>query len=152
MDNGLEQADLFYVGVRKYGLDEGTPWWERWFFRAVYLPFVRLSFKWLHIPAQGTYHPDGSFSWVENIGVATSEQMAREMCKGEFYDVRPIPLNGCLPEESIQYKKPVYPKAKSPMRYARRAFRLEAVRRKDVAMLQEVEKRAENLLRTARAG
>lgn len=148
----MEQTDLFYVGVRKYGLDACSPWWEKLFFRAVYLPFVCFSFKWLHIPAQGTYHKDGSFSWVENIGVATSEEIAREMCQGEFYEVRPIPLNGCLPEESIQYKSPVYPRAKSPGKYARRAFRLEAVRRKDVAMLQEVERSADRLLKTARAG
>src|SRR5688572_27996081 len=119
-----EQADLFYVGVRKYGLDKGTPWRERLFFRAIYLPFVRCSFKWLHIPAQGTYHPDGSFSWVENIGVATSEDIAREMCKGKFYDIRPIPLNGSLPKESIQYKGDIYPRAMSPGRYRRKAFRL----------------------------
>jgi hypothetical protein len=147
-----DQSDLFYVGVRKYGLDKDTPWWERWFFRAIYLPFVRFAFKRLHIPAQGTYHEDGSFSWVENIGVATDEQAARDMCEGEFYEVRPIPLNGALPKESIQYKEPSYPRAKSPGKYARRAFRLEAVRRKDVEMIREVEKRADRLLMTARSG
>lgn len=147
---GVEE--LFYVGVRKYGLDASTPWWERWFFRGLYLPFVRLSFKYLHIPAQGSFYSDGSFSWVEHIGVATDEQSAREMCKGEFYVVHKLPVNGELPKESLQYKGHVYPKAMSPGRYRRRVFRFTAVRRKEVAMLQEVNQRAEKLLEVARAG
>lgn len=144
--------ELFYVGVRKYGLDESSPWWERWFFRLVYLPFVRFAFKWMHIPACSDLHPDGSVSWVEHIGIATDEQSAREMCKGEFYVVHSLPVNGSLPKESLQYKGHVYPGSKTPARYIRRVFRLTAVRNKEVAMLQEVNQRADKLLETVRAG
>ena len=143
MDDTLETADveepaeLFYVGVRKYGLDANTPWWERVFFRVVYLPFVRLSFRWLHIPAQGTLHEDGSFSWVEHIGIAADMKTAQEMCKGEFYVVHALPLNSGLPEDSLQYKGHVYPKSVVPDRYRRRTFPLTAQPLAHLAVLQQ---------------
>lgn len=152
IENTPDVEEMFYVGLRKYGLDASAPWWERWFFRAVYLPFVRLSFKWLHIPAQGTLNADGSTSWVEHIGIATDIDSAREMCKGEFYAIQPLPVNGSLPEKSVQYKGHIYPRAMTPGRYRRRVFRLTAVRSKEVAMLQDVDKQADRLLETARAG
>lgn len=123
----IEPADeMFYVGVRKYGLDATTPRWKQTFFRRVYLPFVRFCFKRLSIPAQGEIHADGSFSWVEHIGIATDRKTAEEMCKGEFYVIHTLPVNSPLPQESLQYKGQVYPKAVKPNRYNRRTFPLTA--------------------------
>lgn len=147
-----ETEDVFLVDVRKYGLDESSPRWRRVFFENIYLPFLRFCFKWLKIPAQGTIHPDGSFSWVENIGVATEMETACAMCKGEFYRVSRLPLNDELPLESVQYKGHIYPKLAHPNRYNQRVFPLTVVKRADVDLIQKVNAKLDKLLNTARAG
>jgi hypothetical protein len=114
--------ELYLVTVRKYGLDANSPWWRRWYFRAVYLPFVRFSFKRMGIPACGSVDADGRFSWLEYITIATDEEAARARCDGEFYDFRKLPVNSSLPRESIQYKGHIYPHSTMPDRYRRRTF------------------------------
>lgn len=138
MESDVDECnELFIVDVRKYQLDEGTPWYERAFFRAVYLPFVRFAHRYFHIPAQGTKHPDGSFSWVENIGIATSEAAAQEMCKGEFYKYTALPIDSGLPKESVHYKGHVYPNSIMPDRYRRRTFRYTPQPTEHLALLHE---------------
>ena len=129
--------DLYVVTVRKYGLDRGSPWWQRWFFRWLYLPFVRRSHAWFKIPAQGTRHADGSLSWVEMIGIATDREVAEAMCQGEFYCVTRLPVNCGLPYESVHYRGHSYPKAVAPDRYKRRAFNYSPQPTEHLALLAE---------------
>ena len=114
--------ELFHVTVRKYGIDADSPWWRRMFFRMVYLPFVRFAFRRFSIPAPERILKNGDFEWVEGIGIATDQEIAMEMCKGEFYRVAALPVNCALPERSFTYKGHVYPKSIVPDRYRRRTF------------------------------
>lgn len=113
---------LQLVTVRKYDVDASSPWWRRWYFRGVYLPFVRWSFNKIGIPAQGSIDADGRFSWCEYICIATDEETAKQACRGEFYEHHSLPVNSALPPESIQYSEQVYPEGKDPHRYSKRAF------------------------------
>lgn len=115
-------AELELVTVRKYGVDAASPWWRRWYFRGIYLPFVRWSFNHVGIPAQGSIDADGRFSWCEYICIATDEETARQACCGEFYEHHPLPVNSALPPESVQYSEQVYPKSTEPHRYGKQAF------------------------------
>lgn len=119
-----ESAELFHVGVRKYGLDKSSPWWRKLFFRLVFLPFNRFAFKRVKIPAMDKLELNGSFSWFEHIGVFSSRELAKGACKGEFWQVTPLLLDASLPEESCQRGCHSFPKSNKPHRYSEPAFPL----------------------------
>lgn len=119
-----EPVELFHVGVRKYGLDESSPWWRKLFFRAIFLPFNRFAFKRMKIPAMDKLEPDNSFSWFEHIGVFTERELADSACKGEFWQVTPLLVNASLPTESCQRSCHTFPKSAYPDRHNRRVFPL----------------------------
>lgn len=142
----VEQTEhVQVVTQRKYGLDETSPWWRKAFFRAVYLPFVRFSFKWIGIPAIDTKDASGEFCWHEIEGLFTDEEAAKLVCKGEFWKVTPLPLDAELPGESFQYGGRLYPQASQPRRYARQTFNLTAL--SDVATLRREIRETAKVLR-----
>lgn len=117
---------LALVGVRKYVLDRGTPWWQAAYFRAVYLPFARLSHMFFNMPALGEVEVDKNgkrrYSWVEPTCIATDTEIAKAACRDEFYFITWLPVNSSLPRESVQYRAHVYPKSDKPLRHAVRTF------------------------------
>lgn len=116
---------LAHVAVRKNGLDASTPWWQQAYFRFVWRPFLRFSFHVFRIPAPHKMNADGSFEFLEGIGIATDEEIAEAMCKDEFYRVAWLPVNTGLPRESLQqHKGHRYPRSTMPDRYRRRTFPL----------------------------
>lgn len=119
-----ETVQVFVGDLRKYGLDEDTALWKRLFFKAVYLPFVRFSFKYVHIPAMGSIDCDGQMSWVETIIVTTDEDRANRASKDEFYCVRRYQMDKQIPEASLQCMGHHYPNSIIPDRYRRRVFPL----------------------------
>lgn len=125
---------VFAVSQRKYNIDTGSHWWQRLFFRCIYLPFNRFAFNWMHIPAMGEVSVTEKktvFSWYEAQGIFTSKEQAKAACHGEFFDIRQFPLNGVLPDESVHGGHD-YPKAGSPDRYAKPSFELVATPRKQI--------------------
>ena len=136
-----EEQEVFIGELRKYGVDKTTPWWERWFFRLIFLPFVRFAFKRMHIPAHGSVDTDGPpqcpdcalpleghrFSWVETIIVTTDKHLADSASKDEFYCVRPYQRDDQLPEESLQHRGHVYPASIMPDRYRRRSYPITSI-------------------------
>lgn len=108
---------LLHVAVRKNGLDKTSPWWQQMYFRLVWLPFMRFSCKVFKIPAPEKMNADGSFTFIEGIGIATDEIYAEAMCKDEFYRVKPLPVNTALPRESVQWGSDTWPKSDKPDRY-----------------------------------
>jgi hypothetical protein len=115
------------VTQRKYGVDDHSPWWQRWFFRWAYLPFVRFAFKRMSIPAVDGVEIEGTterFFWNEIQGIHTDKDRADLSCMGEFWCVRPIPLNLPLPDDTAQYGGHYYPRAKRPARFGKPSFRL----------------------------
>lgn len=112
---------LALVGVRKYVLDHGTPWWQLAWFH-VYIWFARLSHRYFNMPALGEVDHEGRYSWVEPTCIATDAETARQACHDPFYFVIWLPVNSSLPRESVQYRAHVYPKADNPLRHAVRSF------------------------------
>lgn len=120
----LEEVQL--VSQRKYGLDKSSPWWRKAFFRAIYLPFNRFSFKYVGIPALDTVDAKGEFCWHEATSAYTDPEVAASKCKGEFWRVCPLPLDADVPEETYQYSGRSYPRSSRPNRYAKLSFDLTA--------------------------
>jgi hypothetical protein len=146
--------DLIMVDVIKYGLDEGSEWWRVLYFRWLFLPILRFSFKWFRIPMPDARDADGRVSWREGIGIATDEATAKAMCKDEFYRWTPLPVNSALPRESMQYKEQVYPRSTKQDRYLKPAFPLAAVRRTGIdgilGAIRTLDARVERLTEQAR--
>lgn len=133
------EADLprvvFDVDQRKYNIDGHRPWWERLFFRYVYLPFNRFSFHVMHIPAVDqaeitvvtkrgeTVETKTVFSWLEGEGIFSHRETAKLACRGEFYRITPYALNGIMPEETVDGGCE-YPASSNPDRFARSTFKL----------------------------
>ena len=108
-------GEVYRVEQIKYNIDAGSPLWRRVFFRAVYLPFIRLSL-WLGIPIVGAKDESGRFSWVEDQGTYTDYETAVATCQGEFWRVRKATLNLELPAESVQAASAIYPRSAKPDR------------------------------------
>lgn len=122
-----EIKKVYHVTQRKYGIDDSSPWWQRWFFRGLYLPFVRFSFKRVGIPAMDEVEITGEtvrFNWYELQGIYSDKDRADQSCRGEFWCVRPAPLDLPMPDETAQFDGHYYPKAGQPDRYGKPSFRL----------------------------
>lgn len=110
--------EVYRVEQIKYGLDAGSPWWRRVFFRVVFMPVNRLARK-LGIPALGAFDAEGRYSWVEDQGTYTEREEARNACQGEFWRVRASPLNASLPAASCEFACAEYPKGMKRFRHGR---------------------------------
>lgn len=122
-----EVKNVYCVTQRKYSIDQHSPWWQRWFFRWVYLPFVRFAFKRMSIPAVDAIEIEGKVErlcWNEIQGIFTDKDKADLSCMGQFWCVRPIPLDLPLPDDTAQYGGHYYPRADRPDRFGKPSFRL----------------------------
>lgn len=122
-----EVKNVYCVTQRKYGIDKHSPWWQRWFFRWAYLPFVRFAFKRMSIPAVDAIEIEGKIErlcWNEIQGIFTDKDKADLSCMGQFWCVRPIPLDLPLPDDTAQYGGHYYPRADKPGRFGKPSFRL----------------------------
>lgn len=120
----IPQEDAYLVSQRKYNLDPGRPWWERLYFKCVFLPVVRFGFKHMHVPAPSAMQPDGRIEIIEQAKLCLEEEAAERYCKarGEFWSWKPIPVDVDLPDGSVQYKAQRAPGSILPDRYRRRSF------------------------------
>lgn len=128
------EPDVYPVSAWKRGIDQGSPWWKQWYFDWVYMPFVRFSFKYFHVPAPKQAEvearvetlPDGvittitttTFSWFEDQGIFDSPERAEAACLEPSWGYKPMPLNRLLPRESVKYGGKIYPRADKPLRHA----------------------------------
>lgn len=143
-----EQDEVYLVLQRRYNLDPSRPWWEKAFFRYAFLPFVRFAFKRMHIGAPAAMDADGSISLLEEQGVYWDEETARQNCTGEFWCVKPFPLNTAFPGETVQYKGHIYPHSILPYRHRRRTFPTAPA---PVQQLTKIKESFENISKAARA-
>ena len=141
-----ESDEIFLVSQRKYNLDPDRPWWQRAFFHYVFLPFVRFAFQRMKIPAVGAIESDGSVIIIEQQGVYTDEQLARESCLNEFWSVKRLPLNYPLPSSSVQYRGHLAPLSVMPDRYRRRTQPLTL---EPLGLLRQVDQQIDNLAKKA---
>lgn len=119
---------VYHVGHRKYNIDEGCAWWRRAFFWYIYLPFVRFSFRHVHIPAMDEVEVSGkklTFCWYEDGGVFEDEGRANAACRNRFSRVKPLMKNRVYPWETAQQENShTYPLADKPDRYLQPTFSL----------------------------
>lgn len=122
-----EPEIIYHVSQRKYNIDKRCPWWQKWFFRYVYLPFNRFAFRYMQIPAMDEVEIHGkkmTFCWYEDEGVFDDEHAAENACLGEFWRVKPLFKNRVYPTETAQHIGHRYPRAKKPDRYLKPTFAL----------------------------
>ena len=120
------EREVWPVKARKYGVDERSPWWQRYYFKLIYLPFLRFSFKYVKIPAMKEVTIDGkkvTFSWWEDQGVFESKEQAEAACLGPRWSYKKLPFNRLLAKESAKYDGgDIYPRADKPDRFVRPSF------------------------------
>jgi hypothetical protein len=133
-----ERDEVFLVSQRKYNLDPSRPWWEKVFFNRVWLPLNRFAFKRMGIGGPAGADRNGDVFLIEEQGVYTDEELAKQSCEGPYWSVKPLPVDSPLPAESFQYKGHKYPQSVMPDRFRRRVDRLGAVQ---VSQLVEVTRR-----------
>lgn len=134
-DRVAEPEIVYHVGHRKYNIDKRCPWWQRAFFRWLYLPFVRFSYRYVHIPAMDEVEINGkklTFCWYEDGGVFDDEDQAKLACRNQFSRVKPIIKNRVYPWETAQANGHFYPLADKPDRYLKPTFELVVQNRKEV--------------------
>lgn len=113
--------DVWKVAQWKWGIDVGSPWWKRWYFKYIFLPFQSFSFK-LGIPTpkevvvesdeQGrTRH---TFRWWEDEGIFDDPDQADAGCLEEHWGYTNLPYGRLMPSESGQYGVTVFPRKKDP--------------------------------------
>lgn len=137
--------EIYLVSQRKYNLDPSRPWWQRWFFR-LFLAFNRFAFKHMNIAAPAAYDSQGNIVLIEQQGVYLDVEAARASCRGEFWQVKPLPLNTELPALSLQCGGHEYPRSKIPNRFRRRVFTFAAT---PVHQMAELKQNLETISKTA---
>lgn len=116
--------EIYLVSQRKYNLDPSRPWWQKAYFRYIFLTFVRLSFRYAGIAAAGAIESDGTVVIIEQQKVCTTKADAEALCRSqnEFWSWKPLPVDTELPTQSVQYKGHHNPLSVIPDRYRRRTF------------------------------
>lgn len=131
------EATCFHVGIIKHSPDAIAPWWERLYFRLIFRPFLRFSFRVFHVPTPDTLKADGSVSWFEHVGVFSTYLEADRACVTEFYVVTPLALGIPLPEQSCQRGGQTRPRATKPFRQIVPVFPLVPAQSRQLSELRE---------------
>lgn len=113
------------VSVWKDDIDPAYPRWKKFYFKHVYLRFLNFSF-WLGIPktkeviVESDEHGNvkRTFQWFEDIGSFDTEDQADAACLTDRYGYMEIPHGQSAPFESAQFKGTVFPRKKSPKKWA----------------------------------
>lgn len=76
---------VYRVFQWKYRVDDCEPWWRRWYFHLVWLPFARFSYLKVRMVPFERLEPDGSLSWKEDQGYFTEEWQAAQVAARYTY-------------------------------------------------------------------
>lgn len=113
--------DVYKVAQWKWGIDEGSPWWKRFYFKYIFLTFLSWSFQ-LGIPTpkevEVTSDEHGRvkrvFRWWEDEGIFECEEQADAGCLEQHWGYVKLPLGRLMPPDSAQYAGTVFPRKKDP--------------------------------------
>lgn len=116
-----EARDVWKVAQWKWGIDAGSPWWKRLYFKYVFLPFQSFSFR-LGIPTpkevEVTADEHGRvrrvFRWWEDEGIFECEEQADAGCLEQHWGYVRLPYGRLMPPDSGQYAGTVFPRKRSP--------------------------------------
>jgi hypothetical protein len=117
---------IWKVSVWKDEIDPSSPWWQRAYFKYVYLLFQDFSF-WLGIPKTKEVvvesDKDGNvkrtYLWFEDIGSFDTEEQADAACLTERYGYKEQPHGLSAPFDSAQFKGTFFPRKKRPRKWAK---------------------------------
>lgn len=121
-----EPRDVYKVCQWKWGVDEGSPWWKKFYFKHVFLRFLLFSLK-LGIPTPKEVLVESDergrvrrlFRWFEDEGVFDTAEQAEAGCLGEHWGYTRIPYGRLMPPESAQYSGTIFPRKKNPRKWAK---------------------------------
>lgn len=109
--------DVYLVAQWKYELDSRCTRWQCWWFKYIFLPIVRFSFRRVGIPPVTEVTAEGgkiTCSWYEIEGVFADADEADLACLGRYWSYKRFPFGRLLPPESAQYGTTIFPRAKNP--------------------------------------
>jgi hypothetical protein len=115
---------VFKVSEWKWGVDAGSPWWRRAFFKYAFLPFINFSFGVVGIPTpkecEVTSDENGrvtkKYSWFEDVAILPDEDMADNACLNEHTGYKPMFYGKVAPHESGQSSGTIFPRKKKGSR------------------------------------
>ena len=121
-----ETRDVWKVSQWKWNLDASAPWWQRWFFKYVYLNFLLFSYSVFKVPAvkEVIVESDANgnirrtFRWSEDEGIFEHELQADAGCLGEHWGYCRLPFGRLMPPDSAQYSGTIFPRKKNPKKWA----------------------------------
>lgn len=139
----LPQVDqaIYMVAQWKDELDPVAPWWQRWFYRFVYVPFNEIALRVFKIPRATEVLIEGqrvSFRWWEVEGFFASEDEADVGCLSERWSYKDYPFGRLMTPESGQYGRgPIFPRAKNPRKRERPILDHSIVPRRELHRLRD---------------
>ena len=117
---GQESKRIYPAFQWKYRIDASEPWWRRWYFHLVWLPFARFSCLKVGMVPFERLEPDGSLSWKEEQGYFTEEwRAAQEAAKYPYGGYRSVALNACESPLTC-HSRSLFPNSKAQKHYRRR--------------------------------
>jgi hypothetical protein len=140
--NPLPQVDdvVYTVTQWKDELDPRAPWWQKAFYRFIYLPFQEFSLKAVKIPRPTETIIEGgkiSFRIWEIQGHFASEHEADIACLTDRYCYKDYPFGRPYAPESGQIGKgPVFPRAKNPNKRIRPVLEMAIIPRRKITKLE----------------
>lgn len=131
---------IYTVTQWKNELDSTYKWWQKAFYRFIYLPFQEFSLKRIKIPRATEVVIKGgeySFRWWEVEGHFGSEHEADLACLTERYCYKDYPFGRPFPVLSGQVGNgPVFPRAKNPRKRLRPIMEMAIIPQKRVGILE----------------
>lgn len=131
-------SELFRVFQWKYKPDSCKPWWKRWYFHWIYLPFARFSYFKMDVVPFERLEPDGSLSWKEDEGYFYDRWRAeQEAAKYPFGGYNPVAINASEQDASCK-PRCQFPQSKARGLYVKHGKRLVELDLAPVERLQQV--------------
>lgn len=125
-----EPKEVFKVAQWKWNIDEGSPWWRRFFFKRIFLPFLSFSFqlgvptpKEVIVEADENGRVRKTFRWWEDEGIFEHPEQADAGCLEEHWGYTNLPYGRLMPPGSGQYGVTIFPrKQKDAKKWAKPKF------------------------------
>lgn len=122
-----EPRDVYKVSQWKWNIDEGSPWWRKFYFNRIFLPILNFSFGVIKVPApkEVVVESDAqgrtrrTFRWFEDEGIFDCPEKADAACLGERWGYVRLPYGRLMPPDSAQYAGTVFPRKKNAHKWAR---------------------------------
>ena len=130
--------NIYRVFQWKYRIDPSEPWWRRWYFHLIWLPFARFSYLRVRMVPFERLEPDGSVSWKEDQGYFTEEwQAAQVAARYDYGGYNEVCVNA--PENAETCKPRVrFPQSTARGAYVKHGKRLVEMDMGPVERLQQV--------------